>query len=109
MIIFSILTNPFLLFSLILVSGGWGYLLSQKSPSTITLGGKTLGPFEQKAALAGITFLAVFATGLSSTIFWALGVSGVLCGIHSVTHTTEYHIVDGDEFAAEGAPGPTQA
>jgi hypothetical protein len=110
MVIFSILTNPFLLFSLLFVSAGWGYVLAQKNPQPITIGGKTLTPFEQKASLAGFTLVAVMITGLSSTLFWALGVSTVLCGAHSVCHTTEYHIVDGDEFSsAEGAPGPAQA
>uniref|UniRef100_A0A7S0VY63 PRA1 family protein n=1 Tax=Hemiselmis tepida TaxID=464990 RepID=A0A7S0VY63_9CRYP len=109
MVIFSILTNPLLLFSLVLVSAGWGFLLTQKAPQTITLGGKALGPFEQKCAMAGITFLAIFASGLSTTIFWALGVSTVATSIHSVCHTTEFHIVDGDEFGAPASEGPGQA
>lgn len=110
MVIFSILTNPFLLFSLVFVAAGWGYVLAQKNPQPITIGGKTLSPFEQKASLAGFTLIAVMITGLSSTLFWALGVSTVLCGAHSVCHTTEYHVVDGDEFsAADGATGPAQA
>jgi len=109
MVVVSILTNPLLLFSLVLVSAGWGLLLTQKMPQTITIGGKPLGPFEQKCGMAGLTFLAIFATGLSSTIFWALGVSTVATSIHSVCHTTEFHIVDGDEFGTPASEGPGNA
>jgi hypothetical protein len=69
-LIVSILTNPLLLFALIGLSLAWAWVLSQRNPGPITLGGKTFGPFEQKAGLGLITFLAVVLTGLSSTLFW---------------------------------------
>lgn len=107
-VIISILTNPLLLFALVVLSSAWAWLMSQKQIMPITLGGRTFNPFEQKAALAAITLLSVIITGLSSTIFWALGVSMVAVSAHAVTHTTEFHEVDQEEFTSMPGEGPGQ-
>ncbi len=55
-----------------------------------------LTPFDQKAVLGFVTFVAVSVTSLSSTLFWALGVS--LCGVvlHAVFHNTDTHEIESD-------------
>ncbi len=62
--------------------------------AAVAIGGRVLSPFDQKVALGFVTFVAVSITSVSSTIFWALGVS--VCGIalHAVFHTTESHEIE---------------
>mmetsp|Transcript_10101 Transcript_10101/g.20673 ORF Transcript_10101/g.20673 Transcript_10101/m.20673 type:complete len:203 (-) Transcript_10101:607-1215(-) len=111
-LVFSILTNPLLLFSLLFLSALWAYLLMFRpkledgSLAPLTLGSKTLSGFEQKAALGGITFVTMMITSLSSTIFWALGVSVCFIGLHASLHKTDTHEVDPEEFGAVPQDAP---
>mmetsp|Transcript_43302 Transcript_43302/g.115851 ORF Transcript_43302/g.115851 Transcript_43302/m.115851 type:complete len:158 (-) Transcript_43302:242-715(-) len=109
--IFSIISNPSLLICLVVLGGAWGYLMIIRPRSEdgslvpATIGSRTLSGFEQKAALAGITIVVLLVTSLGSTIFWALGVSCVAIGLHAVLHSTEFHEVDAEEFAASAPRG----
>mmetsp|Transcript_87127 Transcript_87127/g.232260 ORF Transcript_87127/g.232260 Transcript_87127/m.232260 type:complete len:89 (-) Transcript_87127:117-383(-) len=75
---------------MLVLGGCWSYLLNSQ-PRTITIGTRVLSPFDQKVILGFITFLAVSLTSLSSTIFWALGVSTFGVVLHALFHTTEDH------------------
>jgi len=111
-VLYSIISNPFLLMSILILTGGWTFLLHGR-PRTedgslvpITIGGRVLSGMEQKAGLGGVTILLMLVTSLGSTIFWALGASMVFVGAHAVTHKIEFHQVEAAEF---GAPPPTAA
>lgn len=103
-LIFSIVSNPVLLIVLSLLAGAWTYLLAMRprqddgSLYPVTVAGRTLSGFEQKASLTGLTFIMLMITSLGSTIFWALGVSFVAVGLHAALHTTEFHEVDTEDF-----------
>jgi len=103
-LVVSIVTSPMLLIAIAIFGGLWVWLLSVRprledgSIAPVTIGGRTLSGFEQKAGLGGVTLLAMLFTSIGSTIFWALGVAAVLIGVHSALHTTEFHEVGAEEF-----------
>jgi hypothetical protein len=64
--------------------------------SPVAIAGRVLTPFDQKVVLGFVTFVAVSVTSLSSTLFWALGVSVVGVAVHAILHTTDAHEAEFD-------------
>jgi len=109
-VLYSIIANPFLLTSIVILTGAWTFLLHGR-PRTedgslvpVSIGGRVFTGVEQKAGLGGITLLLMLVTSLGSTLFWALGASMVFVAAHAVTHKTEFHQVDGSDFGSGPPP-----
>ena len=72
-LLYSIIANPFLLMSILILTGSWTFLLSGRprledgSLAPLNIGGRVLTAMEQKAALGGITILLLLITSLGST------------------------------------------
>ncbi|KAJ1477094.1 PRA1 family protein-domain-containing protein [Baffinella frigidus] len=100
----SIVTNPSLLVSIIILAVGWGFLLFHRprledgSLMPITVATRTLNGFEQKAALSIMTLLLMLLTGLTGTIFFSLGLSVFVVGSHAALHRTDLHEIDSSDF-----------
>lgn len=111
----SIVTNPSLLVSLILLAVGWTFLLFKRPRAMdgalvpVTVGGRTLSDFEQKAGMSGVTILLMLITGLTGTIFASLGLSVFVVGGHAALHRTDMHEVDATDFGGEFAVVEQQA
>jgi len=114
-VVYSIISNPFLLVSIILLLGAWSWLLGMRprledgSIAPVTVGGRVLSGFEQKVALGSFTFILMMITSLGSTIFWALGASMFFIVAHAITHKTDMHEVDAEQFGVPGQFTPADA
>jgi hypothetical protein len=99
LMIYCVLTSPFLLLA-IAASAGASYLVTLKHrESPIKLFNYTLSSRQLYGAVAVGSFPLFYLAGAGSAVFWVLGASLFVVGMHATTYAIE--TVDTDSPSAE--------
>mmetsp|Transcript_20322 Transcript_20322/g.43994 ORF Transcript_20322/g.43994 Transcript_20322/m.43994 type:complete len:125 (-) Transcript_20322:171-545(-) len=71
---YSILANPFLLLSIVILAAAW-IGESSLNDRTISIFGRSIHGHERKLALAAVTAITLLFSSAGSTLFWAIGIT----------------------------------
>lgn len=95
------LMNPWSLIILAILAAVWFYSYIIKT-TPLVVGGRTLSDQEKFLALSGGSLFTVFfLTSVGATLFYALGLSMIMVGLHASMRVPD----DATLFADEGVPG----
>jgi len=85
LIIFCILTSPMLLIVLGICGGAVYYVgVKAQNKQNMRVMGRELTPSQQYAAIGAASFPLLWLSGAGGAVFWILGASLVLIGLHAV-------------------------
>jgi PRA1 family protein 1 len=94
------LLNPWSIIVLAILGAVWFYMYIVKT-SPLVLGGREFSDREKFALLAGVSLFTVFfLTSVGATIFYALGLSAIMVGIHAAVR-----VPDDTTLFADDVPG----
>lgn len=95
---FSILTDPSVLLTLIVIALGWVVFLKKNADPEWKpqIGGVPLGPTQRMVALACVTMLVLLGAA-GNTVFWQAVMFGIACAVHGAFHEVDQAPPTGDD------------
>ena len=96
------LMNPWSLIVLAVLAALWSYMYIIKT-TPLVLGGREFAEREKFLLLSGVSLFTVFfLTSVGATIFYALGLSMIMIGIHATLRVPDDATLFSDEVPSEG-------
>jgi hypothetical protein len=83
LVIYILITNLWLLFSVVFVGIGVRWLSSKPADQPIMLGGRMFSQKELYAALIVVALILMYVSAAGSAIFWVIGASGAVIFTHA--------------------------
>ncbi|CAK8694248.1 prenylated Rab acceptor protein 1-like [Clavelina lepadiformis] len=88
LIIYCVLTSPLLLIAIAVFLAACYVISSRNEQSNLKIFGKEITHAQQYGVAACLSFPLFFVAGAGAAVFWVLGVSFFLIGLHASFHTS---------------------